>query len=299
MIEESKADGKYFEQICRITRWSDQERRWIMASGHWELNEQELPVRLIGTMQDITERQEMQEKLKMFEACISQVNDAVIVTDNGSGRGDGEHVVYVNEAFIKKTGYSREDIIGKNPRIMQCPKTQRHELKRIRRSLNNNQPVRAELVNYDRQGKEIWIDLTITPVLGSDQSYSHWIGIQRDLSPESVLRAIETVHQGETWVNRKATSQILNQIAEAQSPSDWSEEKKKLASLSRKESQILQIVVTSTDLSRKEIADNLHISEHTLRNHLASIYEKLAVRNRLELYIFCKEHMNIPGPNID
>ncbi|MBU3593693.1 hypothetical protein ICN42_06235 [Polynucleobacter sp. 71A-WALBACH] len=35
------------------------------------------------------------------------------------------------------------------------------------------------------------------------------------------------------------------------------------------------------------VAESLHISEHTLRNHLASIYDKLAVRNRIELYVFC------------
>ncbi len=50
--------------------------------------------------------------------------------------------------------------------------------------------------------------------------------------------------------------------------------------------------MSQTELSRKEIADSLHISEHTLRNHLASIYEKLEVRNRLELYVFCKNYLH-------
>lgn len=291
-IEQSKHSGKAFEQVCRITRWSDQERRWVLASGYWELNSDELAVMFIGTMQDITEREDLQERLRMFEACISQVNDAIIVTDTGAGRGEGERVVFVNDAFTKKTGYSRDDIIGKNPRIMQGPKTQRLELKRIRRSLHAHLPVRSELINYDRQGKEIWIDLTLTPVMGKDNEYSHWVGIQRELSPESVLRAIETVHHGETWVNRKATSQILHQIAEASTPVDWTPEQKKLASLSKKERQILDSIILNTDFSRKEIADSMNISEHTLRNHLASIYVKLEVRNRLELYVFCKQHLN-------
>ena len=291
-IEQSKQTDKPFEQVCRITRWSDQERRWILASGYWERGTDDSPIRFIGTMQDITEREELQEKLRMFEACISQVNDAIIVTDSGEGRGDGERVVFVNDAFIKKTGYSREDIIGKNPRMMQGIKTQKHELKRIRRSMHAHQPVRAEIINYDKQGKEIWIDLSLTPVMGNNDKYSHWVGIQRELSPESVLRAIETVHHGETWVNRKATTQILHQIEQASTPVDWSPEQKKLGSLSKKERQILDSLMMHTDLSRKEIADALHISEHTLRNHLASIYEKLEVRNRLELYVFCKQNLN-------
>jgi len=177
-------------------------------------------------MQDITEREALQEKLRMFEACISQVNDVVIVTDTGDGRGEGERVVFVNEAFVKKTGYSREDILGKNPRMMQGSKTQKHELKRIRRSLNAQQPVRSEIINYDKQGKEMWIDLSLTPVIGKNGQSSHWVGIQRELSPESVLRAIETVHLGETWVNRKATTQILQQIEQASTPIEWTPEQK-------------------------------------------------------------------------
>jgi PAS domain S-box-containing protein len=291
-IDQSKQSEKSFELVCRITRWSDQERRWILASGYWEFNNDNFPIRFIGTMQDITEREVLQEKLRMFEACISQVNDAVIVTDSGDGRGEGERVVFVNDAFVRKTGYSREDIVGKNPRIMQGIKTQRNELKKIRRSMNAHQPIRVDIINYDKQGKEIWIDLSLTPVMGNNSQYSHWVGIQRELSPESVLRAIETVHHGETWVNRKATSQILHQIEQASTPIDLTPEQKKLSSLSKKESQILDSIMTNTDLSRKEIADSMHISEHTLRNHLASIYEKLDVRNRLELYIFCKQNLN-------
>ncbi len=291
-IEQHKHTHKSFEQVCRITRWSDQELRWILAAGYWEHGSDDAPVRFIGTMQDITEREELQEKLRMFEACISQVNDAVIVTDAGVGRGEGEHVVFVNDAFVKKTGYSREDIIGKNPRIMQGIKTQKHELKRIKRAMSTQQSVRAEIINYDKQGKEIWVDLSLTPVMGNNNQQSHWVGIQRELSPESVVRAIETVHHGETWVNRKATTQILHQIEQASTPIDWTPEQKKLGSLSKKERQILDTIMTYTDLSRKEIADSIHISEHTLRNHLASIYEKLDVRNRLELYVFCKQNLN-------
>jgi len=67
---------------------------------------------------------------------------------------------------------------------------------------------------------------------------------------------------------------------------------KKLATLSKKERQILESITMHTDLSRKEVAQSLHISEHTLRNHIASIYEKLDVRNRLELYVFCKQFLN-------
>jgi DNA-binding NarL/FixJ family response regulator len=48
----------------------------------------------------------------------------------------------------------------------------------------------------------------------------------------------------------------------------------------------------------KHIAETLHISEHTLRNHLASIYDKLEVRNRMELYVFCGKYQKTDNPNI-
>ena len=110
-------------------------------------------------------------------------------------------------------------------------------------------------------------------------------------SPETLLKAIEKIHEGELWVNRNATSRILMQIAAANAPKEITIQEKRLASLTVKEQKVVHAIHISSEKTLKQVADKLHISEHTLRNHLASIYEKLEVRNRLELYVFCNKYM--------
>ena len=110
-------------------------------------------------------------------------------------------------------------------------------------------------------------------------------------SPETLLKAIEKIHEGELWVNRNATSRILMQIAAANAPKEITIQEKRLASLTVKEQKVVHAIHISSEKTLKQVADKLDISEHTLRNHLASIYEKLEVRNRLELYVFCNKYM--------
>ena len=71
-----------------------------------------------------------------------------------------------------------------------------------------------------------------------------------------------------------------------------------LASLSTKEEAVTRAIQMHSEKTLKEIASTLNISEHTLRNHLASIYIKLDLRNRLELYVFCGKYQKTNNPSV-
>jgi DNA-binding NarL/FixJ family response regulator len=114
--------------------------------------------------------------------------------------------------------------------------------------------------------------------------------VAKDESPKALFSAIEKIHEGELWLNRNATARILLEVARAHAPKELGPQEKKLASLTKKEEKVLQAVVASSGKQLKVVADDLCISQHTLRNHLAAIYEKLGVASRLELYVFCNAH---------
>jgi DNA-binding NarL/FixJ family response regulator len=113
---------------------------------------------------------------------------------------------------------------------------------------------------------------------------------------ENLLKAIEKIHIGELWLNRTATSRILMQIAALNTPKVISDQEKRLSSLSTKEEKVTRAIQIHAEKTLKEIASTLNISEHTLRNHLASIYSKLQLRNRLELYVFCGKYQKTINP---
>ena len=114
---------------------------------------------------------------------------------------------------------------------------------------------------------------------------------------DTLLKAIEKIHIGELWLNRNATSRILLQIAQANSPKELSNEQKKLKTLTSKEEKVTRAIQLHSEKTLRQISESLHISEHTLRNHLASIYDKLGVRNRMELYVFCGKFQKTENPS--
>ncbi len=138
--------------------------------------------------QDITQRRSAEEQLRLLDACVSRMNDIVLITEARPIDGPGPRIVYVNDAFERVTGYSRAEAIGQTPRILQGPRTDRVELDRIRDALENWRPVRAELVNYTKSGKDIWLDLDINPLADASGWFTHWVAVQRDTTERTTER---------------------------------------------------------------------------------------------------------------
>ncbi|WP_051427705.1 EAL domain-containing protein [Arthrobacter sp. H20] len=120
----------------------------------------------------------------LFESIVVNANDVVLVTraepvDLPSG---GPEVIYVNPAFTRMTGYEPHEIVGKTPRVLQSPKTDRRELDRLRAALKAWEPVEVELLNVHKNGQEFWVQINITPVANAKGWYTHWVAVQRDIT---------------------------------------------------------------------------------------------------------------------
>ncbi len=106
--------------------------------------------------------------------------------------------------------------------------------------------------------------------------------------PELLLKAIDKVRAGELWVDRSATVRILLSVARKKQPP--SIEHEKIASLTRKERLTIEEVTRDSKATSKVIAARMNVSEHTLRNHLASIYSKLGLTRRVELFAYARDN---------
>jgi DNA-binding NarL/FixJ family response regulator len=104
-----------------------------------------------------------------------------------------------------------------------------------------------------------------------------------------LLEAISTVYEGEFWFNRQLTSRIFRNLGQTREPS---EEQKRIAALTAKERLVVKAVVDGGGKTLRDTAKDLEISENTVRNHLRSIYSKLDLANRLELFVFAQQHFS-------
>lgn len=135
------------------------------------------------------ERSRSAERLKLLETCVERLNDIVLITEAEPIEGDGPKILYVNEAFVRRTGYTREEAIGQTPRILQGELTQRDALARIRQALKEWKPVREELINYTKSGENFWLELDIVPVADETGWYTHWVAIERDVTERKAAEA--------------------------------------------------------------------------------------------------------------
>jgi two-component system nitrate/nitrite response regulator NarL len=115
--------------------------------------------------------------------------------------------------------------------------------------------------------------------------------VHNDDTPESLIMAIKKVHDGQLWLDRSTTGRLFAELSRQKSQAANDPAKRKFDSLTEREQDVVRSLVKLPGADNKTLATNLHIGEHTLRNHLSRIYDKLGVPNRLELYVFVQRHV--------
>ena len=114
--------------------------------------------------------------------------------------------------------------------------------------------------------------------------------VMKEAPADTILTAIEKVHEGQLWLDRIATGRIFFEFSRENAAQANNPERAKIASLTEREREIVAVAASHAGANAKSIAGILNISEHTLRNHLTSIYNKLDGANRLELFAYAHKH---------
>ena len=110
----------------------------------------------------------------------------------------------------------------------------------------------------------------------------------KEASAEQVIDTIARVHRGELCLDQDLLGSMLGALSRPAPAPD--PEAPRIATLTLKERKIVAMMVEGNGALNKAIAQRAFISEQTLRNHLTSIYSKLGVANRLELYVYATRH---------
>ena len=92
---------------------------------------------------------------------------------------DGYPITYVNPAFTELTGYSHEEVIGKEPSILQGPKTDRSLLKQLREKIQSGNVFHGKTTNYRKDGSEFTMEWKIFPIFNSEKKTTHFLAVQR------------------------------------------------------------------------------------------------------------------------
>ncbi len=133
----------------------------------------------VGSLND--ELAQYKSFLQLLERSIRNDYDSILVTELELEE-PGPKIVYVNDGFTRMTGYSREEVIGKTPRILQGEKTDRKVLDKLKQKLSEGQPFFGHTVNYRKDGSEFVNQWDIHPLTDKDGNLTHWVSYQHDIT---------------------------------------------------------------------------------------------------------------------
>lgn len=120
--------------------------------------------------------------------------------------------------------------------------------------------------------------------------------VQREDTPDTLIKAIMKVYEGQLWLDRSTMGRLFLEFSRRKGRATRNAFQDKMASLSEREQEVVRTLVTNPGADNKTLAKALHIGQHTLRNHLSRIYDKLGVPNRMGLYLFAQRHdLTAPG----
>lgn len=144
---------------------------------------------------DVTKRYAADQHLRLLEMAISRIDDFVIIAQAASPPENGLTIVYVNDAFVRITGYSSDDALGRSPSFLQGHRTDAATIEEISSAVSQSKAIQVEILNYARDGREYWAETSIAPIVGPDGRATHFVATGRDITGKK--RAEERLAESE------------------------------------------------------------------------------------------------------
>jgi PAS domain S-box-containing protein len=134
-------------------------------------------------------RDREEQQLRKLSAAVEQSADSIVITDR-----DGV-IEYVNEAFCRVSGYSREQVLGATPSLLKSGRTPPETYRELWETLARGEPWRGEFVNRRRDGREYHEACKITPLRQADGRITHYLAVKSDVTEHKRISAELALHR--------------------------------------------------------------------------------------------------------
>jgi PAS domain S-box-containing protein len=159
-----RRDGSEFPLELSLAQWHAPQGRFYTA-----------------VIRDITRRKAVEEQLRKLSQVVEQSPESVIITNVNA------EIEYVNEAFVQASGYSREEVIGQNPRILQTGRTPPETYVAMWHAMARGLPWKGEFHNRRKDGSEYIEFAIVTPLRQADGAIGHYVAVKEDITEKKRL----------------------------------------------------------------------------------------------------------------
>jgi diguanylate cyclase (GGDEF)-like protein/PAS domain S-box-containing protein len=135
-----------------------------------------------ATLCDVTDEMRRSESERIFELAIVNANDAVLVTDSEPLEPPGPIITYANDAVTEHSDWEVDELIGNTPRMLQGPETDPADIRMMAINLRRWRRFEIQILNYRKDGRPFWNEISLVPLRGPNGWYRHWVSIQRNIT---------------------------------------------------------------------------------------------------------------------
>ncbi len=126
--------------------------------------------------------QALNAELRLTAAAVARLNDMVIISKVMPGDVANQQIIFVNEAFERRTGYTRPDVLGRGWHLLLGADTEAAEIARIGEAVARMEAVSAELLYYTKDHDPYWIEMEMVPFNDEHGTNTHWVMVGRDIT---------------------------------------------------------------------------------------------------------------------
>jgi len=176
-----------------------------LLNGKWErvIEQKTAEGGIVSLRVDITQEKEEEAKLRKLSHALEQSPSMVFITDI-----DG-NIEYVNAMFCQLSGYTADEVIGKNPRILQSGETPAQVYEDLWKTIKSGKEWRGELKDHHKDGSSFWAYAIISPVRSENGEITHFVSMHEDITPRKEVEIRERQAKEQAEMANRAKSELL------------------------------------------------------------------------------------------
>lgn len=248
---------------------------------------------LVMTLIDIKSLTDAEAEIRLQQLAMDTAINGIIITDP---QKEDNPITYVNQGFLKSTGYEKEEVIGRNCKFLQGEGTDSQAVKEISEAVKQGGTHRVTLLNYRKNGEAFWNDLQITPVLDEQGKVTHFVGVQHDVSElMRAQQALKNANEAAKIANEAKSAFLATMSHELRTPmtvvlgfadmlkseSNDPEYLEKVDTIKRNGTYLLALLNDILDLSKVEAGKlRFNCEDISIRTVMAEVEALMQIRAR-------------------